>query len=288
MVRDSDFQYDPTGWEVTQAMKFAFDENGYILVRNLLSPAEITKLRNAVETSDGIMRNAFGRNDGKERRTNQCIWNHPGEDVTGVAARPEKVAGTMEQLLGGDEIYHYHSKVTMKEPHTGGAFVWHQDYRYWYNNGNLFPDMGTVFMPIDESTRENGCLQILRGSHKMGRVDHVNIGQQLGADPERVEQAKKVLDHLYIEMKPGDALFFHCCLLHTSAQNSSSKRRWVFISCFNKRSNNPYKEHHHPQYTPMTKLPNTALLNCNVVEYLEGKWFMKVEEDHSVDRTKVH
>ena len=38
----------------------------------------------------------------------------------------------MQNLLGGDEIYHYHSKLMMKEPKTGGAHIWHQDYGYIY------------------------------------------------------------------------------------------------------------------------------------------------------------
>ena len=46
--------------------------------------------------------------------------------------RSTKVAGTMQNLLGGDEIYHYHSKLMMKEPKTGGAHIWHQDYGYIY------------------------------------------------------------------------------------------------------------------------------------------------------------
>ncbi len=44
-----------------------------------------------------------------------------------MVGRCEKVARTMSALLGG-EVYHYHTKLTMKEPHTGGSFVWHQDY----------------------------------------------------------------------------------------------------------------------------------------------------------------
>ena len=34
----------------------------------------------------------------------------------------------MQTLLGGHEIYHYHSKLMMKDAKTGGAHVWHQDY----------------------------------------------------------------------------------------------------------------------------------------------------------------
>ncbi len=56
-----------------------------------------------------------------------ALWKHPGSDITGMIARAQKVAGTFEDLIGG-EVYHYHSKVMMKAPRTGGAHVWHQDY----------------------------------------------------------------------------------------------------------------------------------------------------------------
>jgi len=32
--------------------------------------------------------------------------------------------------------------------------------RYWYKNGFLCPDMMTVFIPVDETTKQNGCLQV--------------------------------------------------------------------------------------------------------------------------------
>ena len=57
--------------------------------------------------------------------------------------------------------------------------------RYWYNNGCLFPEMGSVFIPVDKCTKENGCLKVLDGSHKMGRINHILEGDQAGADPER-------------------------------------------------------------------------------------------------------
>ena len=34
-------------------------------------------------------------------------------------------------------------------------------YRYWYKNGCLFPDMGTVFIPIDDTDKHNGCLKVI-------------------------------------------------------------------------------------------------------------------------------
>jgi ectoine hydroxylase-related dioxygenase (phytanoyl-CoA dioxygenase family) len=52
----------------------------------------------------------------------------------------------------------------------------------------------------------------------------------------------------------GDALFMHCNVLHCSSANLSDKRRWALLCCYNRADNNPVKEHHHPQYTPLKKV----------------------------------
>ena len=84
-----------------------------------------------------------------------------------------------------------------------------QDYGYWYQNGCLYPDMASAFIAIDPNTKANGCMQVLRGSHKMGRIEHGRFGDQTGADPERVEAAMKTMELVYVEIAPGDTLFFH-------------------------------------------------------------------------------
>ena len=166
---------------------------------------------------------------------------------------------TLEDLLGG-EVYHYHSKLTAKEPRVGGAWKWHQDYGYWYHNGCLYPPMASAMIALDQTTRENGCLQVLRGSHLMGRLEHELLrGKQVGADPTRVEQAEKVMERVYFEMAPGDVLFFHCNTLYRSDRNTSDSRRWTLICCYNAARNPPYLEHHHPGYTPLVKVPDSAL-----------------------------
>ena len=49
----------------------------------------------------------------------------------------------------------------------------------------------------------------------MGRIDHVLSGQQAGADPERMKHVVNRFPMEYLEMEAGDALFFHCNLLHS-------------------------------------------------------------------------
>jgi ectoine hydroxylase-related dioxygenase (phytanoyl-CoA dioxygenase family) len=114
--------------------------------------------------------------------------------------------------------------------------------------------MASVMVALDRANRENGCLQVLKGSHLAGRVEHgVLPGEQVGADLKRVEQMK------HVELEPGDALFFHANLMHRSDQNRSANRRWTVLFCFNAARNNPYLEHHHPQYTPLLKVSDDAV-----------------------------
>ena len=61
--------------------------SSYIIVRGLLSPPEVERLRHCMENSEDIKSHAYGRNDGKGRQSKLCIWNFAGNDVTGVVAR---------------------------------------------------------------------------------------------------------------------------------------------------------------------------------------------------------
>lgn len=259
-----------------QVMKF--HEDGFILAEGLLDTEETSLLKDAALADAAIQSAAMDVKDSKGRRTNLTLWNHPGNDIYGMIARSERVVDTMEQLLGG-EVYHYHSKLSAKQPKVGGAWEWHQDYGYWYQNGCLFPDLISLYIAIDPATRENGCLQVLRGSHKMGRIEHGLTGEQTGADPERVSEAMKVLDHVYCEMKAGSGLFFHSNTLHTSDANLSDSPRWGLICCYNAARNNPYKEHHHPRYTPLEKVPDSAIKQIGAVGSAGSQSFLKQEDD---------
>ena len=77
------------------------------------------------------------------------------------------------------------------------------------------------------------------------------MGEQAAADPARVDQLSRLCVRDTVQMEAGDALFFDCNLLHCSANNDSDRRRYAVIAAFNKRSNSPLWEHHHPQYTPL-------------------------------------
>lgn len=102
-------------------------------------------------------------------------------------------------------------------------------------------------------------MQVLRGSHELGRIDHVLSGEQAGADIDRVKEVQKRLETVHVVLEPGDTLFFHCNLLHRSDRNNSNNPRWSMICCYNAARNDPYKESHHPRYTPLQKVPDSAI-----------------------------
>jgi ectoine hydroxylase len=246
-----------------------YAEDGYLLVRTMLDPEEVEMLGRSARADRVLDQHSYGRADGEGGTVRLSLWNHPTETIYGMIARSKSLVGRAEQILGG-EVYHYHSKMIMKDAKIGGAWAWHQDYGYWYQNGVLFPDLTSVSIAVDRATKENGCLQVIRGSHKMGRVDHVLTGDQAGADMERVAQCLERLELVHVEMEPGDALFFHANLLHRSDQNKSDKPRWSMICCYNAARNDPYKESHHPRYTPLKKVEDSEVLKSGNKRFAEG------------------
>jgi ectoine hydroxylase-related dioxygenase (phytanoyl-CoA dioxygenase family) len=245
-----------------------YQRNGFVLVKGMFDAEEIGLLRRAAKQDRDLDQHSFGRGDGEGGIVRLSLWNHPGDTIYGMFARCETIVNSAEKLLGG-EVYHYHSKMIMKDAKVGGAWAWHQDYGYWYQNGVLFPLLCSASIAVDSATRENGCLQVLSGSHHTGRIDHILTGDQAGADLERVREAQKRLETVYLEMDPGDVLFFHANLLHRSDQNQSDKPRWSMICCYNAARNDPYKEAHHPRYTPLSKVPDSAIREAGMRRFAD-------------------
>ena len=244
--------------QVTDDQVRQFHEDGFVIVPKLFDREEMRLLIDKSKSDAGLQERARGVKDREDRAAKLALWNHPGDDLYGMFSRCKRIVDPMEKMLGG-EVYHYHSKMILKEPLVGGAWEWHQDYGYWYNNGCLFPTMASCMIAVDAATRENGCLQVLEGSHHMGRIEHGVVAGQTGADLERTNEAMERLELVYCELEPGDAVFFHCNTLHRSAANESPNPRWGLICCYNAARNNPYKESGHPRYTPLHKVDDGAI-----------------------------
>jgi ectoine hydroxylase-related dioxygenase (phytanoyl-CoA dioxygenase family) len=246
---------------LSAAQLAAFHEDGLVIVRGLFDEEETALLRRAMEEDPQVRDHILDRLDANGAATRISLWNRAGDSVYGLAARCERVVDTMAALLGGP-VYHFQSKLTAKEPHVGGAWEWHQDYGYWYHNGCVFPHLASCMLALDRTTRDNGCLQLVRGSHKLGRIDHVPIPgskDQVAADPARMQHITAALDIVHAELEPGDAVIFHCNTLHQSAQNRSPDRRWTFLCCYNRVDNDTIVREHGRYYVPLDKVPDDAI-----------------------------
>ena len=269
---------------LTAAQIAQFHEDGYLMLPDYFDAEEMSLLLSVAKADHALMDHSVPIKDTAGRLSKLTLWNQPGDDIYGRFARCRRIVDGMEQLLD-DEVYHYHSKMMLKEPEVGGAWEWHQDYGYWYQNGCLYPDMASCMIAVDRASKANGCLQVLRGSHKLGRVEHGRFGDQTGADPERVAEAMKHLELVYCEMEPGTALFFHSNTLHCSAANTSVFPRWTLICCYNSKHNDPYKDSHHPRYTPLDKVEDSAIKAAGAQTEGERK-FMVGEEDKTTGADK--
>lgn len=238
-----------------------FCKQGFIVVRGVFKQEEMAILKGIITRHPGMKAHAaraLERSQGTTRPSFETVyvWNDTaGKDAFAKATRSHRIIDRLEAFFG-DQVYVYHNKVALKYPGVVG-FSYHQDYAYWYDMGNLYPDMATAYIAIDRATQANGCLKLIEGSHKLGRLNHVHRDgvSDSGVDPERLEQIVKALPEVSITLEVGDVVIFHCNVLHGSDDNHSGESRIGLLGCYNTRHNEPYKSvHGHPGYHPQEKL----------------------------------
>lgn len=271
-------------YQLTAAQIQAYHNDGYVIVKNFLSDEEVKKLYSVATGDDTLQKHAFDLNDQSGKKTKLTLWYTPGNDAYGLLTKSERMINNANALLDGNAaVCHFHSKLMQKEPKVGGAWEWHQDYGYWYKNEFLLPDeMISIMVAITDANKQNGCLQVIKGSHKMGRVEHGFAGEQVGASQRYVDLALKTMELVYVEINAGDALFFHPNTLHRSEANLSDKPRWSLISVYNRCSNIPYNEPSQSSTVPVTPVPDEALLQWQTENIDEAANFLTKEKDEAL------
>jgi phytanoyl-CoA hydroxylase len=273
-----------SNFELTPQQIADYNRDGYVIIKNFLNNDEVKKLY-AIATEDDMMRkHSFDLNDQAGKKTKLALWYKPGNDAYGLLSKSERIINSVNKLMDGDSaVCHFHSKLMQKEPKVGGAWEWHQDYGYWYKNEFLFPgQMISVMVAITDANKENGCLQVIKSTHKMGRIEHGFSGEQVGASQHYVDLALKTQEIIYVEIKAGDALFFHSNLLHRSEANLSDNSRWSLISCYNRSSNVPYNEPSKSSTVPIEAVPDEALLQWETSGLQEASNFLEKEKDEAL------
>ena len=265
----------------------AFQQDGYVIVKSLFNQAEIKKLY-SIAIGDTVMQeNAIDLKDQTGKRTKLSLWFTPGDDVYSLMLRSERMVHSVAKLLDSESpVCHFHTKLMQKEPRVGGAWEWHQDYGYWYKNQFLYPEqLVSVMIALTEANQANGCLQVIKGSHKIGRVNHGFAGEQVGADMVMVNHCLATMEHVYVEIEPGDALFFHSNLLHRSEANTSDRPRWSIISCYNSLSNPAYNDDSTSWKEPVKVVSDNALMATENVGAIATGDFLKKEKDPALKPT---
>jgi ectoine hydroxylase-related dioxygenase (phytanoyl-CoA dioxygenase family) len=263
-----------------------FHKDGYVIVKNFLTPAAVEKLYSTAIGDNTMENNAINVTDQTGKNSKLSLWFTPGNDVFGYLTRSESIVNGVAALLDSDApVCHFHSKLMQKEPKVGGAWEWHQDYGYWYKNQFMFPDqLISVMVALTPANKQNGCLQVIKGSHKLGRINHGFAGEQVGADMVMVNNALKTMDLVYVEIAPGDALFFHSNILHRSEANLSDHPRWSIISCYASQSNLAYNENSTSWKTPIEMVPDNAITHWESSS-LSSADFLKKENDPALKET---
>ena len=135
------------------------------------------------------------------------------------------------QLLKGS-VRFWHDQLFCKPARHGGVVAWHQDYSYWTRTVPLAHL--TCWIGLDDSTRENGCVRYVPGSHKWPDLPVTGLAGDMDAirsvlDEERRELFRPVA----IELKAGEASFHHPRMIHGSyANETDSPRRATVINVF--------------------------------------------------------
>ena len=271
-------------FQLTATQQASYKKDGYIIVPNFLKSVEVNKLYSIAVGDDTLQKHAFDLNDQSGKKTKLTLWYTAGNDAYGLLTKSKRMVNSVDKLMeGSSSVCHFHSKLMQKEPRVGGAWEWHQDYGYWYKNEFLLPDqMMSVMIAITDANKENGCLQVIKGSHKMGRIEHDFAGEQVGASQHFVDLALKTMDLIYVEIKAGDALFFHSNLLHRSEANLSNTSRWSLISVYNRKENIPYNEPSKSGIIPLEVLPDEALMEWTTEDIGAATNFLEKEKDEAL------
>lgn len=204
--------------DLSQDQIAQFNENGFLVIDDVFTNEEVETLREAAASPD-IVKEIEARDF--ENRTVHLLSLAARHPAFLELAKDKRIIDRIKPFIGLD-IQLQHSKLTTKPPTKGkGPFAWHQDFAYFPHTNT---DLVAVMIMLDDATPENGCMQMVKGSHKLGLRNHIQDGiftggcqeSELWSDPDQIA---------FITPKAGGISIHHCLALHGSEVNQSGKPR---------------------------------------------------------------
>jgi hypothetical protein len=202
---------------LTDAQKQHYDDHGFVAPIDIFTANEIASIRADIEAADEQYHDELagaGRNNA-----------HYVLPVLDAITHDSRILDAVERLIGRD-ILVCGTTLFIKPPHTEGFVSWHQDARYI----GLEPhDWVTGWVALCDVSLENGCMQMIPGSHKTELADHVDTFHEdnlltRGQTVPDVDEASAVP----VEMKVGQLSLHHPRVIHGSGPNLSQTRRLGF------------------------------------------------------------
>lgn len=251
--------YSPTV-TLTEEQISAFHRDGFLAVESLTTAEEIETLR---EVYDDLFRRRAGRAEGNQ-------FDLAGADEEGAQESLPQILGPRNyapalantlyeanalaisrQLLGDDAVFTGDHAI-FKPAGTGAATPWHQDEAYW--NPELDYQSLSVWMPLQEATLENGCMQFIPGSHKLDILRHRSIGGDVRIHGLELDQDTDLSTAVACPLPAGGATFHLARTLHFTGPNRSQVPRRAYILGFGL----PAKKRAEPRRFPWNEIKHTA------------------------------
>jgi ectoine hydroxylase-related dioxygenase (phytanoyl-CoA dioxygenase family) len=231
---------DAERYQLTDDQVAFFHENGYLAGIRILDDRQIEALRG--ELAEWFQPDHPGRELWYEYHTNESTdpnkilfhalgaWRiKPGfHDILWHPAFTVPAS----QLLGGS-VRFWHDQLFCKPARHGGVVAWHQDYSYWTRTVPM--QHLTCWIGLDESTRDNGCVHYIPGSHRWSLLPITGLAGDMEAIREVLDDAQwaQFQKPAAIELKPGEASFHHPLMVHGSHANATPRpRRATVINVF--------------------------------------------------------
>ena len=157
-----------------------------------------------------------------------------------------KIVGAVESLIGSELFANPVYNVRPKVPKVAaGAVPWHQDKSYW-PDANSNPVI-TVWIPLVDSTHENGCLHVIPRTQKKRVLDYHHESRTgtsyLEVDEKYLKSLTRNANIVALPVKAGSAIFFNDRLVHSSTPNQSDHVRWSVDLRYQPTDQDPMPQH---------------------------------------------
>ena len=222
-------------FELTREQIEFYKENGFVAAVKILSDGQIAILRDEMlelmkpEQASNPLFYEYNRNESLDR--SRVLFHALGAWRVSAAFHDllfhKAFTVPAGQLLGG-AVRFWHDQVFVKPANDGGFVAWHQDYSYWTRTKPIAHI--TCWIGLDDSTKENGCVHYVPGSHKWDLLPRGSLADDMDAVFARLTEAQTAqFEPVAIELKAGEASFHHPMMVHGSYDNRTDRPRRAIV-----------------------------------------------------------